>query len=126
GVHEEKIRPPEEQETRLVEREVESVENLPLRLEVEVDEGVAAREQVETRDRRIRDQVQASEDDRPAQLVAEDVAGRRALEVLLAENGGDGLEALGAAAPPAGLRERVLVDVGGEDLHPLAERLGAE
>ena len=126
GVHEEHLRPPEEEETRLVEREVESVENLPLRLEVEVDEGVAAREQVETRDRRIRDQVQASEDDRPAQLVAEDVAGRRALEVLLAQVGGDGLEILEAIAPLAGLRERALVDVGGEDLHSLAERLGAE
>ena len=126
GVHEEHLRPPQEEEARLVEREMESVEDLPLGLEVQVDEGVAAREQVETRDRRIGDQVQAAEDDRPAQLVAEDVAGRRALEVLLAEVGGDGLEILEAVAPLAGLRERVLVDVGGEDLHSLAERLGAE
>src|SRR2546428_10281750 len=119
-------RPRQEEEARLVEREMESVEDLPLGLEVQVDEGVAAREQVETRDRRIGDQVQAAEDDRPAQLVAEDVADRRALEVLLAEVGGDGLEILGAVAPLAGLRERALVDIGGEDLHSLAERLGAE
>src|SRR5207244_7969977 len=53
GVHEEHLRPPQEEEARLVEREMESVEDLPLSLEVQVDEGVAAREQVETRDRRI-------------------------------------------------------------------------
>src|SRR2546428_8107242 len=94
--------PPQEEEARLVEREMESVEDLPLSLEVQVDEGVAAREQVETRDRRIGDQVQAAEDDRPAQLVAEDVAGRRALEVLLAEVGGGGAQVLGAGAPPGG------------------------
>src|SRR2546428_14054277 len=93
-------RPRQEEEARLVEREVESVEDLPLRLEVEVDEGVAAREQVETRDRRIGDQVQAAEDDRPAQLVAEDVARRRALEGLLAEGGGNGRGILEAVGPP--------------------------
>src|SRR2546428_13611114 len=96
-------RPRQEEEARLVEREMESVEDLPLGLEVQVDEGVAAREQVETRDRRIGDQVQAAEDDRPAQLVAEDVAGRRALEVLFAEGGGGGAGVPRALAPPAGV-----------------------
>src|SRR2546428_12891486 len=99
-------RPRQEEEARLVEREMESVEDLPLDLEVQVDEGVAAREQVETRDRRIGDQVQAAEDDRPAQLVAEDVAGRRAPEVLHAEVGGGRREVLGGVALPAGARGR--------------------
>src|SRR2546428_13967829 len=95
-------RPRQEEEARLVEREMETVEDLPLHLEVEVDQGVAAREQVETRDRRIRDQVQAAEDDRPAQLVAEDVAGHRALEGPLAEGGRNRVEGLGARTPLAG------------------------
>src|SRR5439155_355838 len=85
-----------------------------------VHEGVAAHEQVETRDRRILDQVQVPEDDRLAQLLAEDVAGCRALEVPVAEVGGDGLEILGAVASLPGLRDRVLVDVGGVDLDALA------
>src|SRR5439155_9900716 len=126
GVHKEHLRPPQEEEARVVEREVETGEDLALGLEVEVHEGVAAHEQVETRDRRVLDQVQVPEDNRLAQLLAEDVAGRRTLEVPVAEVGGDGLEILGAVASLTGLRDRVLVDVGGVDLDALVERVCAE
>ena len=93
---------------------------------VEVHERVAADEQVDARDRRVVNEVVAAEDHRPAKVLAEHEAPCRCAR--------SSARAAPAAPPrppwpcssPAGLGQRVLVDVGRVDLHALAERLLAE
>ena len=95
---------------------MERAEHALLQPPVEVDQHVAARDQVEPREGRVLEQVVVREQDRLAQLVGDAVAAR-----FLAEKA---LEPLGRHVSLDGARieahprdgERLVVDVGGEDL----------
>ena len=122
AVGEHRLRPPEKEEAAFVQGEVESLEDPLLRLRVEVHEGVAAGQQVDARDRRVLDEVVPPEDDPAPQLSVEHVAVVDAFEVPLAQLGGHGLDVpIGVGRGPAAT-QGVVVEVGGVDLHPLAER----
>lgn len=78
------------------------------------------------RDRRVLNQGVPAEDHRPPQVLAEGERVVRALEVRLAQALRDRLDVLGGVGPVPGVRERVLVDVGGVDLDAGHERLEPE
>ena len=121
------LRPAEEQVAARDERELEVGQDPGLDLGGEVHEGVAAGEQVDPGDGRVLDQVMTSEDQGPAQVAAEDPVLAFGVEEtprpVLAERVHQVLEAV---APAPRLGERVLVGVGGIDLHRLAEPVLAE
>ena len=106
----------EEEAAARPQREVDDLERVPLRLAIEVDEEVAAADQVEAREGRVLQQVVRREDDHLADLGADAVAPRvadeEALEAVLGNVGGDRrrVDAL------AGGADRVVVEVGGEHL----------
>jgi hypothetical protein len=97
-----------------------------LRPGVEVHQSVAADEQVDPRDRRIVDDVVPSEDHAASQVLADGVPRVVPLEVPVAELLRDVGERLGRIHRVTTLRQRLLVDVGCIDLHPLPELLLAQ
>jgi hypothetical protein len=116
----------QEQQAGRVERVVQPAEDARLRLGGEVHEGVAAQQQVDVRDRCVLDQVVAAEDHRPAEVLAEGEPAVLRREVRLHLRGAQpGQLPLGVDGLP-GVRQRLLVDVRGVDLDPLAELVGAE
>jgi hypothetical protein len=99
-------------------REVEAGKDPGLGLDVEVHQRVAADQQIDPRDRRVLHQVVAAEDQRSPQIRAKDVPPAHRLEIarqLLRRQPGD-LAVVVARRPRLG--ERLLVGVGGVDLHP--------
>ena len=125
-VGEEHLRLAEEEKSAGVEREVKVGQDAALGLGVEVDQGVAAHEEVHAGDRRVVGQVVAAEDDRASQVATERVAVPRPLEVPPPEIIGDRFELLDIVGRLPALGEGVVVHVGRVDLDPLAERLGPE
>ena len=105
---------------------MEPVQDLGLGLAGEVHERVATHEKIDARDRRILDEIVASEDDRAADVLVEEIPVVDALEVLREELRRDVLHLRCAIGSVARLHQRVLVDVRGVDLHPPAERLDPE
>src|SRR4051794_20628371 len=116
----------EEQVAPRVQREVEAPQDARLRLRIEVHERVAARQEVDPRDRRVLGEVVAPEDHRPAQVLAERVALVALLEVALEERGRDRLDLLGRVRGLASLVQCVLVDLGRVDLHAVEVRVDAQ
>ncbi len=97
-------------------REVDDLERALLRLRIEVDEEVAAADQVEARERRVLHQVVGGEYDRLAQLAADPVAAHvtveKAAQTFLGNVGRDGRRVDALARGP----DRVLVEVRREHL----------
>ena len=116
----------EEQHAAVGEREVEPGEDPGLGLGVEVHQRVAADQQVDPGDRGVLDQVVAAEDHRAAQVLAEDVAAGRPARSTAPELRRDAARPRGRRSGLPGLGERLLVDVGGVDLHPVPELVGPE
>ena len=115
------LRLPQQQHPGGAEGEVEAAEDARLGLGGEVHQGVAADEQVDPRDRGVLHEVVAPEDDRPPQVLAEDVAAADEVEVAVEQLGRDPADlALGVAGLPR-VAQGLLVDVGGVDLDPVAE-----
>ncbi len=113
----ERLRAPEHQDPARPEGVVQDFDGAPLELGLEVDEEVAARDQIHPRERRISEQIVRREDAGVAELL--DDRGRAA---LLGEEAPEPLRAHLArrrrVASEPGRRERRGVDVGGEDLEP--------
>jgi len=113
----------------LVHREVQPLQDPPLRLGVEVHQGVAAQQQVGVRDRRVLEKVVAAEDERPAHVGADHpplaavVVGG---EVAVPKLGGHRLEGRLRVHGATSLLERLLVDVRGVDLRAIGHHLGAQ
>ena len=104
--------------------EVESLEDPRLGLAVEVHQCVAARQEVDPRDRGVLDQVVPAEDHRAAKLLVEQIPAAVLLdEVFRQQLGRDVLHLARRVSGVPRPAQRVLVDVGGVDLHPLAERV---
>ena len=122
GVAEEHLGAAEHQVAAAVHREVEAPHDARLCLRVEVHQGIAAEQQVHAGDRRVLDQIVAPEDDRPPELTVERVQlAAVAIEVLLQEIGGHVRDLLLAVDRAARLGERLVVHVGGVDLHAIAK-----
>ena len=106
----------EKEHAALAQREMEQGQNLPLRLRAQVDEQIAAGDEVEARERRVGQQALAREHHRLTQF-AHDLI----VVVLLGEEAGEprrrhvGLDRFRIDAV-AGERHAVRVDVGGEHL----------
>jgi hypothetical protein len=98
-------------------REVEEGDDPVLQVGVEIDQQVAAGDQVELREGRVPDDVVRREDAHLAQFLGDDVGVallvEPAREPLRRDVGGDRRR----VAPDPRRRERPRVDVGGEDLH---------
>lgn len=105
---------------------MEPLEDLGLGLGVEVHQRVAADQQVDPGDRRVLDEVVAPEDHRTAQVLAEAVPAALQLEELLELRLGEPFDLRRGVGRVPGLRQRLVVDVGGVDLDPLPERLDPE
>jgi len=107
----------EEQEAGVFEGEVEQADQPLLDLLVEVDQQVAATDQVQLGERRVADQVLGGEHHRLAHRLVDTVAlllvGEEALQARRCEVRRDALR----IDPGAGLLQGVEVDVGGEYLH---------
>ena len=121
GVGDEHLGLAQKQVAALVEREVEVPEYLRLRLGREVHERVARHEQIDARDRGVLDEVVAAIYDCAPQVWTEAQTVGHALEVALDELVGDVLEGFGRVRGVPGDGERVIVDIGGIHLDPLAE-----
>ena len=106
----------EKEHTLRAQREMEEGQDFPLRLRAQVDEHVAAGDQIEAGERRVGQQALAREHDRLAQLAHDLIA-----IALLGEEAGEprrrhvGLDRVRIDAV-AGERHAVRVDVGGEHL----------
>ena len=129
-VRQQHLRAPEKQKAvaavgMAIEREVEALQDVSLRLGVEVHQRVPAGEQIEPRDRRVLHQVVAAEDHRASQVGAEHVAPAARLEVAVAQRPVHAFHLLRRIAREARLAERFLVDIGGVDLDALAEGIHA-
>jgi hypothetical protein len=99
----------------------EAGERAPLRLRAQVDQHVAAGDEVEVRERRVGEQVVLGEHDAVADLGVHLVAAVRAhLEVRRQALVAHPLEAVLRVDPRPGGLERALVDVGREDLERAA------
>ena len=98
-------------------REMEHLQDLALHLAVQVDQQVAARHQVQPRERRVAQDVVLGEQHLLAQrlhdAVAAGVLGGEATQQRRRDVGGHRFEVLAVAAA----RQRRFVDVGGEHLH---------
>jgi hypothetical protein len=118
--------PAQHERAAVAQRVVEVPQDPALRLRVEVHQGVAAHEDVQPRDRRVRDQVVAPEDERPAQVLAEREPSLLRLEVPLAKLVWQALRLPRAVGAVPGHRQRPLVDVGGVDLDAVQIRVAAQ
>jgi hypothetical protein len=115
----------EYQNTALAEREMEQQKNLLLRLGAQIDQEVTAGNQVQARERRIGQHILRREDHDPAQLGYDPIA-----VLLLSKEAGEPQRQYICGdrfriASLAGDRNRILVDIGGEDLQldiPLRRR----
>ena len=124
GVRKQHLRFSEKQQTVLVQREMKAGDDARLRLGVEVHQRVAADEQIEPRYRRIMNEIETTEDHRAAQLrFHRELIGVRALEIFFSKLCRHGGHRFGVVDAVPRLRQRIVVDVGGVDFHPLAERL---
>src|ERR1041384_7603014 len=119
------LRLPEQEISPLRQSEVEAIEDLRLRLDVEIHQRVAADQQVDARYRSVVRQVVPAEDDRVAQLLVEDEPPPRFLEIFLEHIGRDACHLLFAVAGKPCMAQRLIVDIGGVDLHAGAELLQA-
>ena len=126
AVGDQRLRFPEHEHARGTQREVQVAQDALLGLRVEVDQRVAAHQQVQARDRRVVDQVVAPEDQRSAHVLAQRVALVDALEVALPQLRRHAFDLPAGELRLARRTERVLVDVGRVDLHALAVLLRAE
>ena len=126
AVREQELGPTHEENTAVAHGEMEAIQDPGLRLAGEVHERVPAHQEIDSRDRRVLDEVVPAEDDRATDVLVEEIPIVDALEVSRAQLRGDVLDLLGRVGRVARLDQRVLVDVGGIDLHPSTERLDAE
>ena len=108
----------EEQHAARRQPEVEQRHHGALRLGLEVDQEVAARDEVHLRERRVLGDVVAREHDHLAQVVRDLVAARPLGEEPLEPARADELQLHLAVDPGAGVLERRLVDVGRQHLEP--------
>jgi hypothetical protein len=102
----------------LAQRVVEQRDHAVLQIRGQVDQQVAAGDQVQLRERGVLQQVVNREQADLTQVVDDAVGAVLALEVPLQPLGGDILGNAGRIAADAGDLQRVLVDVAGEDLQP--------
>jgi hypothetical protein len=116
-----RLRLAEEQEPLGIERIMQAGEHDALRLAFQIDQQVTADEQVDARDRRVVHDVMTAEDHAFAQRTVEYVMIVGAFEILVQIGGRHALDVAGAVGRDAGDLQRVLVEVGSIDLHPLAE-----
>ncbi len=123
---EDALRFAEEQEGTRVERVVEHRQQARLQLALEVDQDVAATDQIEAQEGRVLHQILAREDHRIAQALVDLVAvamrremGADAVAIHVCEVG------RGKNATPC-QSHRVEVDVGGEDLQAILVEGGAQ
>ncbi len=126
GVTQQHLGVPEKQHPLGGEREVEPVEHISLCLGVEIHQRVAAQQQIDTRYGCILDEVVAPEDHRPAQVLVQRVASAHQIEMPAQHVLGHRLHRFGAVGGGPRLVERILVDVGGIDLHPPPEGVGRQ
>ncbi len=123
------LRLAEEQIAALAQGEVEPVEDLRLRLDVEVHQRVAAEQQVEPGDRGVAGDVVPAEDDPAPQVRPERELAAGLLEVLVTQLRRHRIQVLRGVDAHPGVTQRVVVDVGAVDLDPFRgfvdpERLG--
>src|SRR5262245_8223889 len=116
----------EEQEAMRLERIVEDRDDVPLQLAVEIDEKIAAGDQVHARKRRIAHHAMRREHAQVADRLLDDVAGAFGGEEALQPLLGNALQQGIGIAARASHRQRRLVDIGGEELdfHARAALLG--
>src|SRR5262245_32140485 len=119
------FRLPEEQETSIVKRKAKMIENSLLSLSVEIDHGVAANQQVDVRDRRVLNQIMATEDDCTAKVPSKDIPLVGAFEIPLAQVFGNRLHLLGSVVTMSSLCEGFLVHIRRVDLYPPADQVAA-
>src|SRR5206468_5697621 len=122
----ESLGPAEQKEAAVVEGEVQPGQYPSLGLGIQVHQGIPAGEQIDSGYRCVVDQVVAPEDDLPAEILAEEVETVQVLEVPGEELGGNSLDLPVLVGGVTGSVERVVVDIGGVDLDPLAELVQAQ
>ena len=116
----------EEQVASLAQGEVEPVDDLRLRLDVEVHQRVTAHQQVEPGDRRIPGEVMPPEDHPAAQIRPEGEMGAVLLEVLFSHLVGERVERLRRVEARPRVMKGLVIDVGAVDLDPLRGFLDAQ
>ncbi len=108
---------------------VEAADNLPDRFRSEIDQHVAAQDQVEVRRAvvhvrvKVGLQVEVGKADQAANLLVEDEKLTDLAEVTLADGGLGLAQGSGPVDPFASLAQGPLVDVGGQDLHVPVKQL---
>ncbi len=122
GVREEHLGPAEDRVTRRIEREVEPLDDPRLCLRVEVHQRVAAEEQVDPRNGRVLQQIVAAENHRPAQVAVHHEGAVDRIEILADHLFRHITDLTWRVGCGAGLRQRLLVRVGGVDLHAVSQR----
>ena len=117
---------PRNERATVLQGEVEAVHDPGLRFGVEVHQRVAAGQHIDVGDRGGVDEVVATEDHRPAEVLAEDEVGPETFEVGPQQGLRQPRHCLGAVGGVAGDVQRRLVDVGAVDLHPPAHLVDPE
>src|SRR5690606_30396473 len=108
---------PEEQHAAIAQSEMKALEYLRLKVGTEVDEHVSTGNQIDSQERRIVDQVVAREHDHVAQPLACFPGAVEGLEVAFEQGAGQGFQRRRRVQAATRNNERIVVDVGGEDLH---------
>jgi hypothetical protein len=116
----------EEEHPGVGECEVEPRQDPRLRLSCEVHQRVAAAQEVDPGNGRVLDEVVAAEDDRAAQILAEDVPAVGRVEVAVEQVPREAPNLAVGVGAVAGVGERLVVDVGGVDLDAVAELRGSQ
>src|SRR5207237_5248501 len=106
----------EDQDSLRPQRVVEAGENALLHLGVEVDEEVPAEDHVEPRDGSVGEKIVDAEDDGAPDVIAGGVAASLLHAPILENPRRDVLDLLRRVLGVTGLQDRMLVDVGPEDL----------
>ena len=124
-VGQEHLRAAEKQIAVVIQGVVETRQDLALRLGREIDERVAADQQVQARDGRVLRQVVPAEDHRPAKRGMQEEPLALRFEIPLGDVFADRRDVFGRIARTR-LGQGLLVDVGRVDLDPVEKRLLAE
>ena len=117
----------EKEQTFVIQCKMKAGDDARLRFRVEVHQRVPADEQIEPRNRRILNEIEATEDHRAAKLAFHhELVGVRVLEILRAELCRHGRNRFSVVNAMPCLGERIGIDIGGVDFHAIAKALLAE
>src|SRR5215470_10256809 len=103
-MREQELGPAQEKYAVIVERKMKSRENASLGVGVEIHQGVATHEQIETGDRRVMDQIVTAKNNRASEIALENQLAVGAFEKALLPFSAERLAGVGGIGSLAGYR----------------------